>query len=185
MTTSDDLSALREKPFSEAVAKFEELLVQSGRAFLVGAGCSKCAGLPLTAELTAEVLGSSKLDDTSKAVLAAVKNLFAGAANAHIEDYLSELIDLLAIAERRVDRGATQKDITLGETGYTVAQLRDAADQIKRAIASVIEKKVSIDIHRAFVAAVHRPLRVGKAAPGQIVEYLLLNPTPRSRTLWH
>lgn len=175
MTTPDDLSVLREKPFSEAVAKFEELLVQSGRAFLIGAGCSKCAGLPLTGELTAEVLGNSELDGTSKAILAAVTSLFAGAANAHIEDYLSELIDLLAIAERRVDRGATQNEITLGVTKYTVAQLRGAADQIKRAIANVIEKKVSIEIHRAFVAAVHRPLRVGKAAPGQVVDYLVLN----------
>ena len=117
MTTPDDLSVFRAKPFSEAVAKFEELLVQSGRAFLIGAGCSKCAGLPLTAELTDKALGSSALDGTSKAILTAVKDLFAGAGNAHIEDYLSELIDLLAIAERRVDRGAAQKDITLGATG--------------------------------------------------------------------
>jgi len=175
MTTPDDLSVFRAKPFSEAVAKFEELLVQSGRAFLIGAGCSKCAGLPLTAELTDKALGSSALDGTSKAILTAVKDLFAGAGNAHIEDYLSELIDLLAISERRVDRGATQKDITLGATGYTAAQLRGAANQIKRAIAGVIEKKVSIETHRAFVAAVHRPLRVGKAAPGQVVDYLVLN----------
>lgn len=175
MTTRDDLSTLREKPFSEAVEKFEELLVQSGRAFLIGAGCSKCAGLPLTAELTAEVLGGSELDGTSKAILAAVSSQFAGAANAHIEDYLSEMIDLLAIGERRVNRGATQKDITLSATNYTVAQLRGAADQIKRAIARVIEKKVSIEVHRAFVAAVHRPTRVGKAAPGQVVDYIVLN----------
>jgi hypothetical protein len=175
MTTPDDLSVLREKPFSEAVAKFEDLLVQSGRAFLIGAGCSKCAGLPLTYELTDKALGSSELDDTSKAILTAIKDLFAGAVNAHIEDYLSELIDLLAIAERRVARGATQKDIILDAAGYPVAQLRGAADQIKRAIASVIEKEISIEIHRAFVAAVHRPLRVGKAAPGQVVDYLVLN----------
>lgn len=175
MTTPDDLSALREKPFSEAVAKFEELLNQSGRAFLIGAGCSKCAGLPLTAELTEEVLGSTELDDTSKAILSAVKDLFAGAANAHIEDYLSELIDLLAIVERRVERGATQKDIILGAATYTAVQLRCATDSIKRAIATVIEKKVSIKVHRDFAAAVHRPLRVGKAAPGQVVDYLVLN----------
>lgn len=175
MTTPDDLSVLREKPFSEAVAKFEELLNQSGRAFLIGAGCSKCAGLPLTSELTDRVLGSSELDETSKAILSEVKGLFAGAGNAHIEDYLSELIDLLAIAERRVERGATQKEITLGATNYTAAQLRSAADKIKRAIAGVIEKKVSIEIHQAFAAAVHRPLRVGKAAPDQVVDYLVLN----------
>jgi len=175
MTTPDDLSALREKPFSEAVEKFEELLNQSGRAFLIGAGCSKCAGLPLTAELTREALGSTELDETSKAILTAVKDLFKGAADAHIEDYLSELIDLLAIAERRVERGATQMDISLGADMYTAAQLRSAADSIKRTIASVIERKLSIETHRAFAAAVHRPLRVGKAVPGRVVDYLVLN----------
>jgi hypothetical protein len=175
MTTPDDLSGLREKPFAEAVAKFEELLNQSGRAFMIGAGCSKCAGLPLTAELTEKVLSSTELDDVSKAILTAVKDLFAGSADAHIEDYLSELIDLLAIAERRVERGATQKEITLQTAQYTAAQLRHAANGIKRAIATVIEKKVSIKVHRDFAAAVHRPLRVGKAAPGQIVDYLVLN----------
>jgi len=175
MTAPDDLSVLGEKPFSEAVAKFEELLVQSGRAFLIGAGCSKCAGLPLTSELTDKTLDSSELDGASKAILTAVKDLFVGAGHPHIEDYLSELIDLLAIAERRVERGATQKDITLGATTYTAGQLRSAADKIKRAIAGVIEKKVSIEIHRAFAAAVHRPLRVGKPTPGQVVDYLVLN----------
>jgi hypothetical protein len=175
MKTPDDLSVLREKPFCDAVAKFDDLLIQSGRAFLIGAGCSKCAGLPLITELTDKVLSSDALDETSKTILTGVKNLFAGAVNAHIEDYLSELIDLLAIAERRDDRGATQKEIVLGETGYSAAQLRNTANQIKRVIATVIEKQVSIETHQAFVEAVHRPVRVGKAAPGHVVDYLVLN----------
>jgi hypothetical protein len=175
MTMPDDLTGLREKVFAKAVKKFEELLNQSGRAFLIGAGCSKCAGLPLTADLTEKVLGSTELDDPSKAILTAVKDLFEGSASAHIEDYLSELIDLLAIAERRVERGATQKEIPLGTAQYNAEQLRHAADDLKRAIAIVIDKKVSITVHRDFAAAVHRPLRVGKAAPGQVVDYLVLN----------
>ena len=76
MTVPDDLSALDEKPFAEAVVKFEELLAQSGRAFLIGAGCSKCAGLPLTAELTQEALSSDALDCTTKALLGAIRDLF-------------------------------------------------------------------------------------------------------------
>ena len=79
MTTDDDLSILRTKPFSDAVEKFENLLVQSGRAFLLGAGCSKCAGLPLTAELTAKAIESDILDATSKAILTAIESLFDGA----------------------------------------------------------------------------------------------------------
>ncbi|NWG75700.1 MAG: SIR2 family protein [Rubrivivax sp.] len=175
MTAPDDLSALRDKPFSDAVAKFEELLVQEGRAFLIGAGCSKCAGLPLTAELTAQVLASGAIDAKSKEILTAIKTAFTGASIANIEDYLSELIDLLAIAERRAERAATQKTVALGGKEYTDAELRSAADQIKLAIRGVIEKKVSIDTHRTFVAALHRPVRVGKAVPSQIVDYLVLN----------
>jgi hypothetical protein len=175
MTVPDDLSALHEKPFADAVVKFEELLAQSGRAFLIGAGCSKCAGLPLTAELTKEALSSDVLDDTTKEVLAALRDLFAGAADANIEDYLSELIDLLAIAERRTSRGATQKDVTLRGVSYGEAQLRTAADQIKRGIAGVIERKVSIETHQSFIRAVHRPLRPGKPTSGQTVDYLVLN----------
>jgi hypothetical protein len=173
MTAPDDLSALREKPFAEAVGKFENLLEQSGRAFLIGAGCSKCAGLPLTADLTSRTLESDQLDATSKAILTAIKDLFAGASIANIEDYLSELIDLLAIADRREAREATQRSVTLGGASYSKAQLRSAADQIKRGIAKVIEAKVSIQNHREFVRAVHRTLRVGRL--GQVVEYLVLN----------
>lgn len=175
MTAPDDLSALSEKPFDEAVVKLEELLAQSGRAFLIGAGCSKCAGLPLTTELTQEALGSVELDETTKAILSAIRGLFDGATDANIEDYLSELIDLLAIAERRTFRGATHKEVSLGEVSYSEAQLRAAADQIKRGIAAVFEKKVSIETHRSFVRAVHRPLRPGKPTSGQAVDYLVLN----------
>lgn len=175
MTVQDDLSTLNEKPFSEAVVKLEELLVQSGRAFLIGAGCSKCAGLPLTAELTAKTLSSNLLDDTTKGILTEIRDLFNGAVNANIEDYLSELIDLLAIADRRTSRGALKKEITLGGASYSEAQLRTATDQIKLGIASVIEKRVLIETHQRFVRAVHRPRRPGKPTSDQAVDYLVLN----------
>ncbi len=175
MTAPDDLSVLRQVPFSKAVAKLEELLVQNGRAFLIGAGCSKCAGLPLTAELTDKIIQSDKLDETSRAVLASLKNLFAGTTNAQIEDYLSELVDLLAIAERRTLRGASQAQVPLDGKQYSAAQLRTATEQIKLAISNVINGQVTIATHQAFVAAVHRPLRVGKAAPSSVVDYLVLN----------
>ena len=175
MTTHDDLSVLHEKPISDAVEKFEELLVQSGRAFLIGAGCSKCAGLPLTAELTKIAIDSDKLDATSKAILAAIKNLFDGATISHIEDYLSELVDLLAIAERRAERGASRAQVPIDGELYSAAQLRAASEQIKLSISNAIDKQIEIKTHRAFVHAVHKPVRVGKAAPGSIVDYLVLN----------
>jgi hypothetical protein len=175
MTAPDDLSALSDKPFSDALVKFEELLAQSGRAFLIGAGCSVCAGLPVTATLTQEALTSVALDDKTKAILTAIHDLFAGARDANIEDYLSELIDLLAIADRRASCGATQRVIDLGKASYSEVDLRTAADQIKRGIAAVIEKKVSIETHQNFVRALHRPLRPGKSTSGQAVDYLILN----------
>jgi len=175
MTVPDDLSALNEKPLADAVVKFEELLAQGARAFLIGAGCSKCAGLPLTAELTQQALKSDALDGTTKAVLAAIIDLFVGTADANIEDYLSELIDLLAITERRTSRGATQKSVTVGGVSYSEASLRTAADQIKKGIAGVIEKHVSIGTHQNFVRSVHRPQRPGKLPSGQTVDYLVLN----------
>jgi len=179
MTVPDDLSALLgEKRFVAAIEKFEELqkAAQTGRAFLIGAGCSRCAGLPLTAELTDKALNSDKLDDTTKTILTAIRELFDGAVSPNIEDYLSELIDLLAIADRRTSRGASNKEISLGGVSYSEAQLRAAADQIKLGIATVIElRKVSIETHQHFVRAVHRPLRPGKSTSGQAVDYLVLN----------
>jgi hypothetical protein len=175
MTMPDDLSVLGEKPFAEAVVKLEELLVQSCRAFLIGAGCSKCAGLPLTSELTERALISDALDDSTKAILIAIRSLFDGSANANIEDYLSELIDLLAITDRRNSRGASQKEVSLGGASYSAAQLRTAADQIKRGIAQIIECKVSIETHQRFVGVLHRPLRPGKSTSDQTVDYLVLN----------
>jgi hypothetical protein len=175
MTKPDDLSATSETPFSDAVLKLEELLEQSGRAFLIGAGCSKCAGLPLTAELTEKTLSSDALDANSKEILSAIRDKFNGAATANIEDYLSELIDLLAIVDRRTVRGATSTDVILGTKTYGVAELRAAADQIKRGIAAVIDKGVTIETHQRFVQAVHRPLRPGKDLPSQSVDYLVLN----------
>lgn len=175
MTTPDDLSVLGDKHFADAISKLEELLTQSGRAFLIGAGCSKCAGLPLMAELTDKTLINDLLDTTTKNILTALKNLFDGAAIANIEDYLSELIDLLAIAERRELRGAAKNQIDLGGAVYSAQQLRDAAEQIKRGIAAVINCKVSIDIHQRFIKAVHHTRRPGKSTPDQTVDYLVLN----------
>lgn len=175
MTSPDDLSALRQKPFADAVAKLEDLLSQGGRAFLLGAGCSKCAGLPLTPELTEEALRSTALDDTTKVILVAIRDLFQGADHANIEDYLSELIDMLAIASRRSSRGATQKEVHIRGVPYDKSLLLAAADQIKQGIAGAIDRKVAIETHRHFVRALHKPLRPGKSTFGQTVDYLVLN----------
>jgi len=176
MSAPDDITSIFSAPFSDAIQKFEDLISQSGRAFLIGAGCSKCAGLPLTAELTTKALNSDILDIKSKAILSAIRNLFDGSSPpAHIEDFLSELIDLLAITNRRESRGATEKHISLGGENYSEVDLSTAAEQIKRAIANVINQQISIETHKRFVEALHRPLRPGKPSPSQSIDYLVLN----------
>jgi hypothetical protein len=171
----DDLSVLRKPPFDKAIADLEELMTQSGRAFLIGAGCSKCAGLPLMAELTSKSLASAKLNPTTKEILTALKKQYDGAAEANIEDFLSELVDLIAIAERRTSRGASKNKVDVAGKGYDVTQLKDASEQIKQAIAETIDQPVTIQIHWDFVRAVHRPLRPGKPTSERPVDYLVLN----------
>ncbi len=149
--------------------------MQSGKAFLLGAGCSKCAGLPLTAELTAKTLASVRLDATTKTILTAIEALFAGANAANIEDYLSELVDLVAIAERRGARGATTSTAPLNGVDYSAKQLKDAVDQIKEAIAEVIDIGVNLEVHWKFIQAVHRPARPGRTVATRPVDYLVLN----------
>ena len=176
MNKPDDLSFLTEKPFSDAVQKLEDLLAQNWRAFLIGAGCSKCAGLPLTAELTEKVLASNYLEDTAKEILTAIRDLFNGSSPAaHIEDFLSELIDLLALVNRRATRGATNRYIVLADKKYDESNLVQAAEQIKQAIVGVIEQPIFIHTHQRFIEALHRPSRPGKSLSGQSIDYLVLN----------
>ena len=53
---SDELEPLRLPEYSEPIEELIKLLSQSKRSFVFGAGCSKCAGLPLMEELTEEIL---------------------------------------------------------------------------------------------------------------------------------
>ena len=171
----DDLSELKQPIFATALNDLDDLLTQSGKAFLIGAGCSECAGLPLTAELTTKTLASALLDATTKTILTAIEALFSGAKTANIEDYLSELVDLVAIAERRGLRGATSDTVALNGSDYTAKQLKDAVEQIKRAIAEVINIDITMEVHWKFIQAVHRPSRPGRIDPARPVDYLMLN----------
>ena len=173
---NSELSAVTAEPFSAAVSQLHELISGcDGIAFLIGAGCSRCAGLPLTKELTDKVLNDVAVDCLSKRILAAVKSIFAEATDSHIEDYLSEIVDLLAITDRRAERGVKNNTIAVGDTEYTAEQLRTASNQIKQAIAGTIRGRVNTSTHEDFVNSVHRPMRVGRPPPTRPVDYLVLN----------
>lgn len=176
MSNCDELSAAKLEPFGTAVSQFQNLFNNCGAlTVLLGAGCSSSAGLPLTSELTDTVLACPDLDSDSKSILIAVREIFNQAADSHIEDYLSDIVDLLAIADRRTERGVPSSKISVGDTDYEAQQLRMASDQTKHAIARAVQEYTAIDHHRAFITAVHQHARVGRPEPFHPVDYLVLN----------
>ena len=54
---------------------------------------------------------------------------------------MSEMVDLLSIAERRTNCGATQCKITVGGEEKDASELQNALDEIKQAVSSSIGDK--------------------------------------------
>lgn len=170
-----DTTVFEKREFSDAINKLEELLSHS-KAVLLGAGASRCANLPLTAQLTAEALESNKLSGDSKQILTAIQTSFVGANPAsHIEDYLSELVDWLAITARRTNRNVAASKVDIGGTDYSNDQLLQAINEIKLAIFDVINVEVDSAVHERFVQALHRPMRPGKDSLPSTIDYLVMN----------
>jgi hypothetical protein len=173
MTFKSDI--FDKKEFREPLDKLHELLSHS-KAVLLGAGASVCAGLPLTSQLTTKALESKELSEHSKNILHAIQANFNDANPAsHIEDYLSELVDCLAIAQRRSNRNVSNNKVSIGELTYDGRQLFDAINEIKKAIFQAISVKVDSDIHERFVQAIHRPIRPGKDNRSNTIDYLVMN----------
>ena len=172
-----DLSPFRAPEISGFLQELENLLTQCRVALLIGAGCSKCAGLPLMDELTAIVQKS--LPSPSLDVLAAVVNGFNGAPRCTIEDYMSEIVDLVAIAERRKLRSVSSPDVVIGGKSFPSEALSSALDDVKREIAKAIaspSNSHSIDVHRAFIRTLHGTLRSGRSSTfPHAVDYFTLN----------
>ena len=171
---TDNLTIFSSPELKDVVQDMRELLSQSRLAFLLGAGCSKNAGLPLMPELTKEVLVHDKISEETKKLLDTVRELFSGAEDATIEDFMSEIVDFLSIAERRTQRGATQSKVSVGDQERSSEELQDALGEIKQAVSSSIgEKEVDVTTHQQFVRAIHSSLQAGKAGRG--VDYFVLN----------
>ena len=171
---NEDLTIFSKVELKDIVQDMRELLSQSRLAFLMGAGCSKSAGLPLMPQLTEEVLGHPKIGDETKKLLDRVCELFSGAQSVTIEDYMSEIVDLLSIAERRTRRGASQSKISVGDQERDAAELETTLDEIKQAVSSAIgDKEVNVTIHQVFIRAIHGSLQAGKTGRG--VDYFILN----------
>jgi len=174
---AEDLTPFQDRGLREALEELENLLSQSGLALLIGAGCSKCAGLPLMPELTKDVRESTVIEGRTKNILGAVVTTFAGADGDNIEDYLSEIVDLLAIAQRRQRRKANSSEVDVGGVMYRAADLKDAIGEIKSAIATRIGEPEGTDVsaHKLFIQTIHRTLMSGKTPRPAPVDYFVLN----------
>jgi len=170
----NELAALSKAPFDEVVRKFETLMGQNNRVFLLGAGCSKCAKLPLMDELTDKVMDSGSLGDTAKRVLGYLKEQYDGGHGTTIEDYMSDIVDIMAIAARRRDCGAKDAKVDFRGKKLDADELGDVLNEIKNVMVDSFEAKVDIQTHREFVRAVYS-LRTGKTNSSDRVDYLLLN----------
>ena len=108
MTNADELSRLsygtvlkRCFAFPTTHQQFQWIDVLDGRRLQ-----QVCRAPPHDGPYTNDRCNEDSIDDQSKALLEAVEANFAHATDSHIEDYLSEIGDLLAITDRRAERGA-------------------------------------------------------------------------------
>ena len=176
VTSADELEPLRDVKFENPIAELEKLLAHSRRAFLVGAGCSKCAGLPLMESLTDEVLRTLPEGEMPHKILGALQKDFDGASGCNIEDYMSELVDLISIADRKVFRGANTPTVALADLSCSVPELSTALDAIKAGIEKCLSSgSIDISHHRRFIRTVHGTLLSGKSIPSHPVDYFTLN----------
>lgn len=172
---------------TEALKELEEQLIslfsQANISFLLGAGCSLCAGLPDMAGLTESVSNNllgpdSSISSAGKKLLETIKKTYGAATKETptIEDYLSELIDLDAICDRRDDFGIGGKENEFMGVRYSHEDVHELMRAIKQSICDELSKPVAgIIHHQGFVAGLHRRLRAGAEANKRPINYFVLN----------
>jgi hypothetical protein len=172
---------------NDLLQQVDQHLSQANQAWLLGAGISKDAGLPLMKDLTAQVL--KKTSGTNyAAILTGLKDELPDSA--HIEHMLSQLGDYAAIAKRIV----SSKRIAIGGVDYGLDELENAHAAITGYIAEVIrwgyiEAKdgvpevigdrdnliVSVEHHSNFVHALFEKRQAGLREPRRPVHFFTTN----------
>lgn len=103
--------------------RITNLFDATDRLFLMGAGCSRCACLPLMTELTKNVLEEAQGE--TKEILETIK----GEVDGNIEDYLSQLGNYIAVASKRKDSGSI---IKIGKKEFKKNELEKALQRTKK-----------------------------------------------------
>lgn len=117
------------KDFDEALEELSKLLEAGMQVWLLGAGASYDAKIPLMLQLTSRVCGL--VAAPHDAPLDSIRGELPGTA--HIEHVLSHLGDLIAIASR-----TNSGQATVGGIAYTVDQLKGLHAEVIRRIAETI-----------------------------------------------
>jgi hypothetical protein len=158
----------------EKINEYLDTLQNSNRSFLIGAGCSKCAKLPLTGELTELIKGKLTAGHT-KNILEYVVSNFNENPNTTIEEFISEIVDYAAILERRMEKGTPSPTIELNGISYTQEDLKGAVLEIQKCIVdSIEEKEFDLTHHIDFIKSIHYRLDNGKSFSSP-TNYFVLN----------
>jgi len=159
----------------EKTENIKELISNTNLAFLVGAGCSKCAGLPLMPELTKDICGCNDFQEDTIAILSFLDDNYKKSDKSNIEDFISELIDYLSIIERRPSIEGQIQKIKIDDKEFTREQIDTALIEIKDKIAACIDTKITIDVHKQFINHIHNSLQKGKQRDNFKIDYYILN----------
>lgn len=212
--------------YKDAQELIQKLFASRNKIFLIAAGCSKCAGLPLMDELTSRIVNECeddkvKLSPKTKEILKAVTVEINGnssegesletdddlvsaddlvsdasidnddgfdsdasastsetsnALKANIENYLSQIMDYMAIAVRR---HKDSRQVAIGDNkrvNCTYEELQHAINEIKQMIVDLIEvSRKSNNKHREFVREIHREQRPGRVQNFASTYYVVMN----------
>ncbi|MCW5625837.1 MAG: SIR2 family protein [Burkholderiales bacterium] len=156
----------------DAIEQIEQHLMSPNQAWLLGAGISKNAGVPLMDPLT---------DRVRKKIVALEDKLVLDVlfeelpVKSHVEHLLSHLGDYVALAER-----AKHDEIKIGASTVKTEALRHAHAEVVQSIAETVrwgyrpahdevpeqvggpgQSIISIDEHRAFVQTLFRTTQAG------------------------
>lgn len=161
--------------------RLSDLFRNTNPTFLMGAGCSYVAEIPTLQELENAIIEDQRVSDTAKIILSVIREGFTTASASkpsHIEDYLSELIDLKAIAERRRRKDSRDVYTTIGGIEYSDIEISEVISDITNSIADAVDIDLCADklvLHRRFVRAAQKTVRDGRAEHIRQLSYLVLN----------
>jgi len=136
---------------SEVRDRVTEWLTSADSCFLIGAGCSFCAGKPLIGQLTSQVL--DKVDPSIKAEFGGLKP--AGDRSSTIEDLINYLVRYQAILATVTNPTEHKLNPNWIESSLTAIK--------KEIVGAIVDDWVSSDVHRRFfqrIASHRKPLDI-------------------------